>query len=156
MAPMTMITGDNSYTNREILSNATICSRAIFLNSNTILRKEKDDKLKATNSPETYIVADQITASNSKDHKHIKSSGIPGQCLLVNDNWRTENSTMKTISAVLGTQSDFLIPSTILFDSVDLTSDDRIAVFHQYIGRYPLPPGRILNNTDDLTNLYFR
>ena len=66
MAPMAMITGDNNYTSRKIISNTTIYSRAKIFNSNTILQKETDDKLKMTNSPETSIVVDQTTTSNKK------------------------------------------------------------------------------------------
>ena len=91
-----------------------------------------------------------------KDHEHIKSSGGPEQCLLIHDDWRTENSTIKTSPTVSETHSDCFIPSTTLFESVDLTSDERIEVSHQYIVRYPLSPGRILNNADDLKQLYFR
>ena len=87
--------------------------------------REKEDKIKATKSPETSIVVDQTTAINSKDHEHIKSSGIPGQCLLVNDDLRTKNSTIKTGHAVSETHSDCCILSTTLFDSIYFTSDKK-------------------------------
>ena len=57
MTHMVMTTGDNSYTNKDILSNAIIYSREFCL---TITRsyREKEDKIKGTNSPETSIVVD--------------------------------------------------------------------------------------------------